>query len=394
MTVFAQVGGERARRIRLTIPAKGAWVAEAEMENEANLSGRVTVTIGKLTASGTVDPSDSGTFGGVTKLRVVGGAGGWGARPALASPYHNDLGVKARLVAEDAARAVGESLGGFVPRAERLGRDYLRQHTLPAARALEDAAGGADWWVDLAGVTQVGTRPSSTPDPASYVVQAYDPDGRRVTLAVDSPELIPIGAVLTKDLPAAVTVREVTIEVSGDSEEGLRVVAWGGTGEGALAGALRSVVERMTDRGLPYVYRYSVVKMSGVRVELRAVRRAAGLPDTLALSMWPGVAGSHATLPPGAQVLVQFLEGDRSAPVVVAFAGADGEGFVPLMLELGGQGGPFAARVGDPVQVTLPPAAFSGTVNGLPASGTVTWAPPQVANGTITGGSGRVRIGS
>jgi hypothetical protein len=386
---FAHVSGARAQRVRLTVPARGVWVAEVQLENDETRSGSVELHLGALVARGVVDASDSGVVGGVSTLRIVGGAGAWG-RVAAPKHYHNDLGVKASLVAQDAAREAGETLGAFVPRAERVGKDYARQ-SLPLARALEDAAGGADWWVGLDGVTQVGTRATSTPDPAKYEVMAYDPDGRRVTLAVDSPDLVPIGAILSKNLPEALTVRELQIEASA---EDLRVVAWCGQGPGALQNAFRALVARLTDGKLFGAYRYRVTRVVGDRVELQAVRKAAGLPNTLPLSMWPGVAGSHATLAPGAEVLVQFLEGDRTQPVVTAFAGADGQGFVPLLLELGGKGGPFAARQGDAVQVTLPPASFEGTIGGSPATGTVTWVPPATANGTITGGSTKVRIGS
>ena len=163
-------------------------------------------------------------------------------------------------------------------------------------------------------------------------------------------------------------------------------------GRGALTQALASAVARLTDQRLHGVYRYRVLRLSVDRVELQAVRKGAGLPDLLPVSMWPGVAGAHATLALGAEVLVQFVEGDRTMPIVTGFAGRGGQGHVPTLLEICTPGLP-AARQGDAVQVTLPPAAFSGTIGGSPATGTVTWAPPATANGTITGGSAKVKIG-
>lgn len=385
----ALVAGARARKIDLRVPAKGAWVAEVELENDQPLSGRVVVQLGGLRASGTVDPSGTGTFGGVTRARIVAGAGRW-SEDVVAKSYQNDLGVKASQVAQEAASSVGETLGTFVPHAARLGKHFARE-AAPAAVALELACGGAPWWVDYSGTTQAGSRAASAVDPREYEVLAYDPDGRVVTLAVDRPEALAVGQTLAKNLPEVLTISELAITAN---PEELTVKAWCGTGEGALQRALRAVVSQMISGRLLGAYRYRLVSAVGDRVDLQAVRKAAGVPDLLKVSMWPGVAGAHATLAPSAEVLVQFLEGDPSQPVVIAFAGKDGAGFVPLLVELGGAGGPFAARVGDPVQVTLPPAAFSGTIGGSPATGTVTWAPPAVANGTIVGGSTKVRIGS
>lgn len=384
---FATINGKRVQRVRVLVGAKGPWVAECDLEAADALAGAVTLTIGALSLSGTIDASVNDTFGGQRRLRIVAGAGKWGA-PVQPQAYHNDGGVQARLAAADAARAVGETLGTFVPTTARLGADYVRQRG-PASRVLEDATGGADWWVDYAGQTQVGSRATSTPDPDVYEVLAYDPRTRRVELAVASPEIVQIGARLTKHLDTPLVVREIEIRASPDE---FHLVAWCGTAEGALVRALRAAVARLTDRALFGRYRYRVVSMAGDRLQLQAARAAAGLPDILPVSVWPGIAGCHAVLTPGAEVLVEFVEGDRTLPIVTAFAGKDGHGFAPIQLTLGGVAGPAAARVGDAVQVTLPPAAFSGTIGGSPATGTVTWVPPATADGVITAGSTKVQI--
>jgi hypothetical protein len=140
------------------------------------------------------------------------------------------------------------------------------------------------------------------------------------------------------------------------------------------------------------LYRYRVVRMaSDGRVELQAVRRIVGLPDLLPISQWPGVAGTHAELAPGTVVLVEFVEGDRGMPVITHFVGKDGSDFTPVSLVLGGIDGPPAARSGDAVEVLLPPAVFSGTIGGAPASGVLTF-PLMKTSGTITAGSAKVKI--
>lgn len=391
-TAFVTVDGHRVTLLRLIVGNYGPWHAECDFVDAPALTGAVTITVGTLTLRGTVVPSQSGTFGEQARVRVVAGAAAWGSALA-AKHYHNDAGVKARLVADDAARESGETLGGFVPVAERVGNDYVRSSDAPASRALEDVIGpNVAWWVDFAGVTQVGPRPSTDLDSSAYEVLSYDPRTRIATLSVDDPGAVVIGAELSERLDGLQTVREYELHVDA---EAMRVVAWMGGSEGEpgrLAALLRSIIKRAADGQVNSTYRYRVVRMaSDGRVELQAVRRVVGLPDILPVSQWPGVAGCHAELTPGAIVLVQFIEGNRTMPIVTHYAGKDGTGFAPVSLVIGGTTGQPAARQGDSVEVLLPPAQFVGTIAGSPATGVVSWLAPK-ADGTITGGSGKVRV--
>lgn len=387
--LFASVNGERLTVVRLTVANLGPWIADVDFESAPNLSGLVTLKIDALELVGTIDATQSGTYGLQTRARIVGGAGAW-ASSVAPKQYHNDAGVKAQLVADDAARAVGETLGAFVPVAERIGRDYARQ-TGPASRALEGVIGGAPWWVDYEGKTNVGPRPSTPLAASAYRVLAYDPRDQIVTLDVTDPGAVRVGSVISEGLEGPRVVRSFELRITANE---LRVLAWvGGTevGHGPLTGVIRAIVQRATDSALHGHYRYRVVRMAGDRVELQAVRKIVGLPDLLPLSFMPGVPGAYPELAPGAEVLVAFIEGDRAQPVVLAFAGKDAPGFVPVRLTLGGAAGSPAARQGDMVEVTLPPAAFVGTVSGAPATGVITFSAPK-ALGVITGGSTKVRV--
>jgi len=388
---FVTVDGHRVSSLRLIVANYGPWHAECDFEDDPALSGRVTITVGARKLAGTVVPSQTGVFGQQTRARIVAGNAAWGAT-LTPKAYHNDAGVKARLVAEDAAREIGETLGTFVPIAERVGNDYVRQEA-PASRALEDVIGpSVAWWVDFDGVTQVGPRPGVELDASAYEVLAYDPRTRIATLSVDDPGAIVVGSQLSERLEGVQTVREYELHVDGDA---MRVVAWMGGSEGEpgrLAAILRSLIKRATDGQVNGSYRYRVVRMAADgRVELQAVRRVVGLPDILPVSQWPGVAGCHAELTPGTIVLVQFAEGDRTLPVITHFVGKDQPGFVPVSLVIGGPTGQPAARQGDSVEVLLPPAQFVGTIGGSPATGVVSWLAPK-ADGTITGGSGKVKV--
>lgn len=387
--LYIGVNGQRLTAIKLTVSNGGPWIADVDFESDPSAEGRVELVIGELKCRGTISALSSGAFGLQRRARIVAGAGAW-ADTVPAKQYHNDAGVKASLVAADAARAVGETLGSFVPAAERIGRDYVRD-VGPAARVLEDTLGGVPWWVDYAGVTRAGSRPPVQLAAEAYTVLAYDPRERIATLAMDDPGLMQIGALLVVDGPQIVRAFEVRINANES-----RVLAWcagSASGTGYLAGLVKSIVERTTDGALHGHYRYRLVRMAGERLELQAVRKVAGLPDLLPISVMPGIAGAHAILTPGTEVLVAFVEGDRGQPVALAFSGLDGPGFAPVALTLGGPSGAAAARLGDIVEVQLPPAQFSGTIGGSPASGLLTFTPAK-SLGVITSGSSKVKVAS
>ncbi|HKO90591.1 MAG TPA: hypothetical protein VJU61_05540 [Polyangiaceae bacterium] len=389
-TSYISVNGQRVIGLRLTVPNVGPWVADLDLESDTKLEGRVTIAIDDgLKLVGTVLKNRTGEFALSGRARVVAGAAGW-STAVPPKDYHADNGVKTKLVAEDAARLVGEQLGTFIPSSERVGVDYVRQAG-PAGRALDDARGGAAWWVDYDGVTHVGPRPEVSLVDSDYEMLAFDAREETATLAVHDPSILRIGSVLTKGLDGPHVIRYFELFVS-ETEQ--RVRAWCGgpaAGYGHIAGVLRSIIQHVAQERLFGTYRYRVIRMAGERVELQAVSTAAGLPDLLPISPWPGIAGAHAVLTPGAEVLVGFIEGSRAQPYVAGFAGADKPGFVAVMLTLGGKGGSPAARQGDVVEVQLPTASFTGYVGGVSATGVLTFTPSK-ALGLITSGSSKVQV--
>jgi hypothetical protein len=301
---------------------------------------------------GTIDANRTGVFGLQRKARVIGGAGGWGKLLGPRS-YHNDAGVRASEVAFDAAREAGETLGSFLPAAERLGSDYCRDIG-PASRTLEQCAGGVPWWVDYAGSTHVRARESAIVDPARIEVLQYDPSTHILELALDDPSVIRINGQITNErLETPVFVREIEFELSAAR---FRALVWTGgkpDGPSRLAGIMGIIARRATDDRLFGLWRYRVIGMSVDRVQAQAVSKAAGLPDLALISMHPGIAGAHANLTPGSEVLVEFVEGDRTRPIITHFAGHDGVGFLPVTLEFCNGTSPVA-RVGDFVNIVIP----------------------------------------
>lgn len=329
---FSTISGQRLESCRVHVPPVGPWWAECVLEEAPDLSGTVTIKLGALSLTGTVDPTQNGVFGLQRRCRVLAGGGGW-ASLLPAKAYHNDGKVKALLVAEDAARLAGETLGTFSPGSDTLGVYYTR-NAVAASRTLEDAAGGSPWWVDYDGTTQVGDRGTSTPSENAYQVLEAEPDDQVVLLAVDDLTAIGIGSILSTDLPAPLTVRELEMRVEADS---VRVRAWCGSSgayRSRLEVALRAIVGQVLSERLWGVYRYRLVQVAadGERLELQAVSAALGIPDVLPIDMWPGVAGAFATPTGGTEVLVAFVAGDRTQPIVIGFAPKAGPAFTPVSL--------------------------------------------------------------
>lgn len=365
MTFFAEIDGHPCTRVTWHVPQRGAWYALCDTQVDPKLKGRVTLKLDTLTLSGTVVPTQAGDSGDERRLTIAAGAGGWGAtiRPVA---YHNDAGVRVRLVAEDLARAVGETLGTFQPESEFIGSvDYVIGGPRVASLLLEDVIGDVLWWVDNAGVTQVAAN-HALAIPASVMLEAqrereraadrafeaggelvedvqvldYDPRAKIASLSVVDLSVLRIGLKLVSGLlPAPQFITEY--EVQADAA-GYRVLAWCG-GDRRSAGRLSELWHRVTARILPTplfgLYRYRVIRMAGTRVDLQSVSKAAGVPDLATITQWPGAPGIiTAKLSAGALVLVQFIEGDRSMPIVTHYTGPN-DAMVPVELTLAAAGG-------------------------------------------------------
>jgi hypothetical protein len=355
--VYASVNGRPTSLVRVTVGYVGPWTAEVALPDAAPLGVPTTVRIGGLTLVGTPLAGQDGTYAEQRKARIVGGAAAW-SRDVERRGYHNDAGVKASLVAADLARELGETLGEFVPRVERVGVDWVREAG-SGSTALDAVVGGVAWYVDYDGVTRVGARPAHTPDPGSYTVLSYDPAANTATLTADDPGVVRVGSTLAQGLDQPGTVRELEIVAGG--EDKLRVNVWlGGAAQapGRLAGLFTAIARRATDDRLYGAYRYRVVSQAtDDRVDLQAVDVELGLPDLRAITLWPGVSGVRIRIGLGELVLVVFAEGYRSRPLVVSYA----PGVAPLGLVVGGTEGEPAARKGDvvacaPVLGAAPPA--------------------------------------
>ncbi|MCP3886454.1 MAG: hypothetical protein GY700_13490 [Propionibacteriaceae bacterium] len=377
--------------VDLYVPHRGAWWARLEFVDAPDIEGSVEIAIDELRLTGTIVPDRDGTHGSHRKCLVFAGAAGWGTE-VQPLHYRSDTGVRALLVAEDAARAAGETLGTFEPSQEHMGPHYVRQSGL-ARRVLEEAIGDVLWWVDYEGVTHVSSeRPTVEATEDDYRVLDYDPMERLITLEIRDPRGVIVGSSLAEGIDDPQTVRELTLHASSG---GLRMQVWTGEGRYGLADSQAyTAYRRYSDGHLWGSWRYRVTRMTGDAIDARPVLSTHGLPELVGVQLSPGVPGCDVDVPAGLEVLVEFIEGNRAYPRIVAFAGHDQSSWTPTRLtldagaiELGDGATKEAARKDDTVEVTIP----MNTVIVAVAGGTLNPSPITL-NGSITSGSAKTKV--
>ncbi len=318
------VNDVQATRLRLFVPWVGAWVADVELDigsDKPMPKGKVVLAINDAKLIGTVDARASGRFGEKGSLRVVAGGAGWDKFPTEQT-FHNDAGLKSDVVITSTASAVGESAIDSSP--VDLDVDYIRSSKAPAVRVLKDRA----WYVDDKGITQVAERPTATM-PDDYDLLMWDPYQRVAELAGES--LLWPGTVLKDprigDDPHTATVRDVehVFDAAGARITAMCMLGKKPTADSSrLLGLLTTAIRELG--GLDHLksYRYRITKQGpDGRLFLQAISKASGIPDTLPISIFPGMAGDSAQHTPGTTCNIFFIEGDPSRPYVLGFDGAD-----------------------------------------------------------------------
>jgi hypothetical protein len=295
--------------LELTVGRIGPWSAVVDCVGEVQANEREPATIkhGDTTFAGTI--VTAGAHAGYSRLRIVAGAAAWGATVAPTA-YHSDGGVRASLVFTDLCRAVGERAGSFMPAADRLGADFARP-AIKASAVLESIIGTVDWWVERDGRTHVGKR--GTSDVQAQTL-AFNPAERTVTLALDDLQTLTVGSSVSQGLQTPLTVQHYSVTID---QQGIRAVC--GARED-VPSMLRGLIQREIARAVPAIQRYRVVQQhSDGRVDLQAESRRSGYPDLTSVEQW-SAGGVYAALPRGSDVLVAWIGGDRSRPVVISHA--------------------------------------------------------------------------
>jgi len=324
---FCSVAGYSANRMNLYVPQWGPWWASAVLaDTDEKVTGKVEVTIGGLSLWGTVEESPGADSGLIRSLRIVGGAGKWGSFVERKSYHASSGNLDRRMIVEDIAREVGETLGTIEFEVPTIGDHYVRR-VGPASVTLERLLEGRAWWVGQDGKTYGGTR-KVTDVEGNVQVDHFDAKTNTALLSMDDPADLWVGVrIASPKLVNPQIIRDLEIEVN----EGKCIarVFTGGTelDKSRLARAFEALLEQRENRKLFGSYRYSVHADPGDgTLSLRAVRPLAGLPDVLPVLQSSGIAGGISKLQKGQIVRVQFDEGDASMPYVSSYpAGKPGE---------------------------------------------------------------------
>jgi hypothetical protein len=326
----ASVNGLTATQVRLQVPAWGIWWADVDLASEAELSGRVTLSLADAELSGTI--VSGGSHNGRSGWRITGGAGGWNQRiPEKA--YRNDAGVNPSSVLSDAASEAGETLSGS-PSAV-LARHFVR----PAGRAswaLNHLA-PQGWYMALDGTTVIGVRAGAAYTGDASLLRMDVKAGRAELATMSISELLP-GVTLNGRPP--VTDSQFDL----DGQRLTATLYFAGSGLTRRLRAFASILDALDPmRVYRGVFEYRVATQDGNLFALQPVRVGTGLPMLDGVSARPGLPGARFDVTLGELVLVAFIDSDPSRPCIVGHDDPDAPGWSPTLLELGDTGGELVA---------------------------------------------------
>ncbi|MFO0658896.1 MAG: hypothetical protein U0165_03545 [Polyangiaceae bacterium] len=349
----------------LVMPIRGAWTASVQIDAEAELSGRVTLSYKGATWSCSIIAS--GIYGGRCLVRLVGGAGGLGT--PLEAKHYRDVTVRAVL--DDVFRASGEKLSPTV-------LDAVIDQKLPtwtrasgnASSAIGDIAEklGLSWRVLRDGTVWIGseTWPEVT---GQFVITREEPQFSRMVVAPETAFLIPGSTFRTR------RVSEVAYNVGASGFRAHLLFESDG-----IAAVLRRLVRSFTrDDRFRAAYFGSVVTQHDdgtldVKLETSLV------PSPCFVPIRYGLPGISAKVKPGARVAVTYEDGDSRRPVATVWDVASVEELHitaekivthSSKVELG-EGGRAIARHGDLVRITAATTPFQTVEIELAGLGRVT----------------------
>jgi hypothetical protein len=324
----ATLSERRVTRAELTLPYSGIWHADVWLDEPAVLSGSVTFELDGLSLKGTIATGDA--YAGAADYRVIGGAAGW-RKELPAKGYQSDAGVKLSMVLGDAAKACGESVA-LAPGVDRdLGPAYAR----PKAQAIRTLSllAQTPFWVDSAGVTQLGARTTGVVT-TQFELVGYEPKERVAVVASETPEVFEPGYTVSLAGAPSMTIGTVVHRLD---EGSIRTELWGrsGTETERLTNSFRAIVRELVPelmfRG---VFEYRVVAQSGDRLDLTPARPGIGLPALAKVPVRYGFPGARATYATGASVLVAFVDGEPTRPVVIGHTAPDDAAADPSEVQL------------------------------------------------------------
>ncbi len=186
----------------ISLPVKGAWVADLEVDSDDTLplgQRAVTIDLGDQDLIGTVAVDRQGVYAGKLTVRIVGG--GHGLSKVLAARKYR--GVPASIPLADILAETGELLASGVTLTLPL-LHWARPRG-PASSALEHllATAGASWRIQPDGKLWVGTDTYPTTTATPEVIEERHGGNWRL-LSPDAGNLLPGTTLLGKQLATVV----------------------------------------------------------------------------------------------------------------------------------------------------------------------------------------------
>lgn len=332
------LNGERVTHAQLTMARRGAAVADIILASSKPVPANSVLTLGAFTIQGFTRRAAS--FAGARSARFVGGYGGW-RKKIKPRAYAHDAGVRLSTVLGDAARDAGEKIN--IPQDRVIGTAYVRERAA-AERVLRFLA--PDWWIDPAGVTQIGPRPSALITSAFTVINWSGGRGRFEIATEVYGDWQPGRRFTAPTVTGEQTIS--TVQLTSDNDGKLRlVVMTGDATEDRLLDDLRNLVRAETP-SLTYsgVWEYVITKADDKTID--GTPTSSVVPPITNCPMTPGLLGEGVTPTPGSKCRVQFVNADPTRPECVAIVGTpvrskiDASTFVEL-----GAGALPVARTGD-----------------------------------------------
>lgn len=221
---FASVNGIRVVEGSLTLPIYGAWVADFKLATPDPMPAAATVTLGNLSLIGTA--LRTAPFVGAREWRGVAGAHGW--QGTLQPRAYGNSQVMLSTVLQDAALELGESVN--VQADVSLGGGYTRplgQAGPPTGAELLYQL-GVNWWIDNAGVTQIGTRTTQAIAPGTFQVMSERSGYGLFDIATeDYASWVPGSTFTAPTVTGTVTVSSVSFAMTNDGVLRLAVLGVG-----------------------------------------------------------------------------------------------------------------------------------------------------------------------
>jgi hypothetical protein len=367
----ATANGLNVLEASVHLPRIGVWRAELVLDgvDASKANGVVAIVAGDTTYTGT--SLESGAFVGRIKVRMVGGAGGFG-KATEPKFYHR---IPAKVVINDLLGEGGERLSSTSD-ASKLGTilPFWTRNAGTVGEGLGNVLDeiGATWRVLPDGSVWIGSETWPTAKPTDVIVESESPQDSRIEFSSASPSLLPG----TTFRDRKVSRVEHTI-----APGKTRTSAWfddAGTQDGdPLRAALNGLVRQATKHVDFYVVRAGEVVSQNPDGTLELKLDDPDMPGLSKIPIAYGIPGVTAKVKPKARVHVEFADGSPTKPrAVVIDSSALLEAKIEAAVKVAIETLLFTAKVGA-AELEMTPASLAAKAPKVdlgmaPAGGLVT----------------------